>query len=125
MNDLQELKILLTDFKEEINSNIENKIQFIDYKLDTINTNFNKLEKKNQEIEKEVKNLQLSETKHVLNCPQTPKLKDIQSEIDLLKKENDRQNSIKKFMNRLLIISGSVIGLIFSFIKLFEFISGK
>lgn len=123
MNELNELKSLLTDFKEEINSNIENQIKFIDYKLTTINNNFDKLEKKNQEIEDQVKQLQLSETKHVLNCPQTPKLKDIEKEIDILKKENDRQNSIKKFMNRLLIVTGSVIGLIFSFIKLFEVFS--
>ena len=107
-----EIRDALKEFKEEMKSMLENHIQIIDLKFDIINKNFDKLEKKNNELEEDIKKLQ------VHSCPHL-------NRINELEKEVERQKNIKTFLNRLLIIAGSIVGLTFTAIKIYLTFRGE
>lgn len=115
----QELKTTLKEFSEEIKTAFENRIQLIDYKLTTMNDNFVKLEKKNEEIEDAVRDLQMERNNHLNNCPLKNTIDELEGRISNAEKELARQGNIKKFVNRVLIILGTLVGLTASLLKIF------
>ena len=118
--ELEEIRDILSEFKEEILTSLEHQFSLLDYKFNMLNNSFEKLEENNSGIEEDIKQLQFDDINHINNCPKTKQINEIDKRIIKLEKEDTKQLTIKTFLNRTLIVSASVFAFLLTAKELYE-----